>query len=132
MPALLLLVDRAVDRSVTEPAPRRRLWLWGLLLGSTAILGSRVVWAFDDVWTNPLVWFVSNAYVWVSLALLIGLPVAATGVPVAITPETVRPAAPSAAEPVPNGSAPDFDVAVASLLRDERVAVGDGGVRPPG
>jgi alpha-1,2-mannosyltransferase len=93
LPALLVLLDRVVAVSRTRPAGdaprlsgRRRRWLWGLLIGSYVILGSRVVWAFDDTWTNPLVWFVSNAYVWVSLALLIGLPIAKAPTAVAQQP----------------------------------------------
>lgn len=88
MPALLMLFDRALAASSArrhggwradsdEPVVAARpAWLWGLLIGSYLVLTSRVVWAFDDTWTNPLVWFVSNAYVWVSLALLFALPIA--------------------------------------------------------
>jgi alpha-1,2-mannosyltransferase len=97
MPALLLLVDRAFAAGHgAVSSPRRRAWLWGLLIGSYVVFGSRIVWAFDDTWTNPLVWFASNAYVWVSLLLLVGLPVATA--PVAVAPP--RPVGtPTATEP---------------------------------
>jgi alpha-1,2-mannosyltransferase len=126
MPALLLLLDRVLDRSASAAAPRRRAWLWSLLLVCFVVFSSRVVWAFDDAWTNPLVWFASNAYVWVSLALLFGVPVATVPVSVAAGPQPVRPATPGAAQPVPAvaGHAPDLDHAMVSLLRDERVSIG--------
>jgi alpha-1,2-mannosyltransferase len=101
LPALLVLLDRAVaspGRGDAGPAGSRRMWWVRILLfASYVVLGSRVVWAFDDTWTNPLVWFVSNAYVWVSLALLFALPIAAA--PAA--PARPRPGpTPTAAEPV--------------------------------
>ncbi|MBX6749644.1 MAG: DUF2029 domain-containing protein [Micromonosporaceae bacterium] len=112
MPALLVLLDRAVTASPArggeDAAGARRMWVRGLLIASYVVLGSRVVWAFDDTWTNPLVWFVSNAYVWVSLALLLALPIAtAPAAPVEQRP--VR--TPTAAEPVrrPDPVAADTD-----------------------
>ena len=123
LPALLVLLDRALpalDRQPGATLPtgtRRRRWLWGLLVGAYLILGSRVIWAFDDTWTNPLVWFVSNAYVWVSLALLIGLPIAKA--PVAAAPQ--QPVqTPTAAAPVIVPDAPpvpDPDEVVAAGVR---------------
>ncbi len=121
LPALLLLVDRALT---TPGRSRRRTWLWGLLIGSYVVLGSRVVWAFDDTWTNPLVWFASNAYVWVSLALLIGLPLAKA--PVALAPATPALAPTGGASqvrPEPE-TQPDFEGAMASLLQEELAARG--------
>jgi alpha-1,2-mannosyltransferase len=108
LPALLVLLDRALavtDRRLDEAeraGVRQRAWLWGLLGVSYFVLGSRVVWAFDDTWTNPLVWFVSNAYVWVSLALLIALPIALAPAAVA-RPKPVP--TPVAVEPVPGPDA---------------------------
>jgi alpha-1,2-mannosyltransferase len=131
LPAMLVLLDRVVAMSQHRPdrdgqrlSSRRRTWLWGLLIGSYVILGSRVVWAFDDTWTNPLVWFVSNAYVWVSLALLIGLPIAKAPAPVAQQPPdrvwtVAAPTGGPVAEPsiILDGVAP-------GRRREEPVAVG--------
>jgi alpha-1,2-mannosyltransferase len=133
MPAMLLLVDRAIAAARPVDAAdmtstRRRTWLWGLLIGSYLVMGSRVVWAFDDTWTNPLVWFASNAYVWVSLALLIGLPVASA--PATVAPDrperTPMGAEPAAVEPPTRGPravepAPELAGAVAGHGRDEHV-----------
>ncbi len=102
MPALLLLVDRVLDRPVGAPKTRRRVWLWSLLLGSFVILGSRVIWAFDVPWhvgVNLGTWFAANAYVWVSIVLLVGVPLAPAP---AAAPRTPQPAAvPGVAEPAP-------------------------------
>ena len=70
-PAILLLLDRAV--AATSVRGRRRLW--GFTIFSYVLLSSRLVWTFADRWGNPLTWLGSNAYVWISLALLIGLPI---------------------------------------------------------
>jgi alpha-1,2-mannosyltransferase len=126
LPALLVLFDRVLTMSQDRPrgqsvqdppdrdglrlTRRRRAWLWGLLIGSYVILGSRVVWAFDDTWTNPLVWFVSNAYVWASLALLIGLPVEKAPTPVAPQPP----------DRAWSGAAPTTGV-----VREPGIAIGD-------
>jgi alpha-1,2-mannosyltransferase len=71
MPAILLLLDRAV--ATTDP--RRRKRLWGFTIFSYLLLCSRLVWTFADRWGSPLTWLASNAYVWISLALLIALPI---------------------------------------------------------
>jgi len=73
MPAILLLLDRAV--ATTDP--RRRKRLWGFLIFSYVLLCSRLVWTFADRWGSPLTWLASNAYVWISLALLIAVPIRA-------------------------------------------------------
>jgi alpha-1,2-mannosyltransferase len=99
--------------------------MWALLIVSYVVLGSRVIWAYDGRnYNDPLIWFASNAYVWVSIALLLGLPVAKAPVPVAAIPTTVPPAAPGVAEPVPAGPVSELDDAMASLLDEERVSVG--------
>ena len=132
MPALLVLLDRALDRSEAAASRRRRGWLWTLLIVSYVVLGSRVVWAFDGQgWEGLTSWFASNAYVWVSIALLIGLPAASTPVPAGTTPATAPPGAPSISAPVSVGSPSSLDHAMASLLHEERVGAGEG-VRPPG
>jgi alpha-1,2-mannosyltransferase len=130
MPALLLLVDRAFATAwpgvgAAVPSTRRRAWIWGLLIGSYVVLGSRIVWAFNGTWTNPLVWFGSNAYTWVSLLLLIGLPVAAA--PVAVAPQTPA-RTPTAAEP----TSPPEPVAPVAPAHAARPAVAAGVSRGAG
>jgi alpha-1,2-mannosyltransferase len=95
LPAVLLLFDRAV--AATDRRQRRRLA--GFLVFTYLLLCSRLVWTFADWWNNPLLWFMSNAYVWISLALLIWLPIK-TSVPV--TPREL--AAPAKAQAVPVGA----------------------------
>ncbi len=117
IPAVLLLLDRAVAATSRE----QRRWLWGLTLFSYGVLSSRLVWVFHEIWaTNPVLWFFSNFYVWISLVLLIGLPIT--------TPDAV------AVEPkVETTDSGDFDRAVAGLLQSERAPVGiaaPGSVRP--
>jgi alpha-1,2-mannosyltransferase len=48
---------------------------WWLGVGGYLVLCSRLVWAFDDAFAGPVPWLLSNAYVWVAVALLIWLPV---------------------------------------------------------
>ena len=108
IPAVLLLFDRAVAATGRE----QRRWLWGLTLFTYGVLSSRLVWVFHEIWsTNPVLWFFSNFYVWISLVLLIGLPIA--------TPES------AAVEPkADTADSGDFDRAVAGLLQSERASVG--------
>ena len=105
-----------LDRAVSEPSRDRRRMLWGLTLFSYALLSSRLVWYFHEIWAeSPIYWFFSNAYVWISLALLIGLPIAVPRGP--------------AAKPEPRTTDPatgDFDRAVAGLLRRESAPVVSG------
>jgi alpha-1,2-mannosyltransferase len=70
-PALVLLGLRGLEEART----RRRAALLGLAGASYLILCSRLVWALDDRFGAPLPWFLSNAYVWVCVALLVWLPV---------------------------------------------------------
>ncbi|MEU8389721.1 glycosyltransferase 87 family protein [Micromonospora sp. NPDC048843] len=71
LPALILLVDNAM----AAPAGRRRQVL---LLAATigyALLISRTVWLWEKDFTGVDGFLGSNAYVWVSLALLAFLPI---------------------------------------------------------
>jgi alpha-1,2-mannosyltransferase len=133
LPALLVLLDRvlALPRVRAEgedgrSRDRRRSWLWALLVVSYVILGSRVIWAFqDDTWGNPVAWFISNAYLWVSLALLIGLPLAKAPEPVALqSPEPVLTAAAPTSGPAVKPSI-IVDGALAGRRREAPVPVGD-------
>jgi alpha-1,2-mannosyltransferase len=67
LPALILLVDRAV-------AGRRRALL-GLAAAAYVVLCSRLVWAWRVDFGGLDGFVFSNAYVWISVALLVGLPV---------------------------------------------------------
>jgi alpha-1,2-mannosyltransferase len=70
-PALLLLLDNALAAS----DPRRRRNLLIFMIFSYVLLCSRLVWGFHEKWDNPPGWFLSNAYVWISIALLVALPI---------------------------------------------------------
>jgi len=71
IPAFVLLVDAAVR------APRgsvRRRVLFGLAIVGYAVLCSRLVWAFRVDFGGVDGFLFSNAYLWIALALLVGLP----------------------------------------------------------
>lgn len=72
-PALVLLIDRAAAATTT----RRRAGLLAFFGAGYVLLCSRLVWDFSDAYDTPIGWLLSNAYVWASLALLVGLPVRA-------------------------------------------------------
>jgi len=70
-PAIVLLLDNAL--AARDPVRRRRLLRF--LIFAYVLLCSRLVWYFPGNWGNPFVWFMSNSYVWISIALLVGLPI---------------------------------------------------------
>ncbi|HEX7745277.1 MAG TPA: glycosyltransferase 87 family protein [Micromonosporaceae bacterium] len=72
MPALVLLVDNAV---AAPAGSRRRRRLLGFAIFAYGLLISRLVWVWEHDFTGVLGFVGSNAYVWVSLALLLLLPV---------------------------------------------------------
>ncbi|SBT53394.1 glycosyltransferase family 87 protein [Micromonospora auratinigra] len=72
LPALTLLVDNAM--AAPARSARRRLLLAAALLGY-ALLCSRIVWAWEKDFTGVGGFLGSNTYVWISLALLLGLPI---------------------------------------------------------
>ncbi|GAA1759569.1 glycosyltransferase 87 family protein [Luedemannella helvata] len=90
-PALVLLIDRAAAATTT----RRRAGLLAFFGAVYVLLCSRLVWEFSDAYDTPVGWLLSNAYVWASLALLVGLPVRATAERVAdievLEPVVARP-----------------------------------------
>jgi alpha-1,2-mannosyltransferase len=104
-PAMLLLLDHAVSAT----SAKRRRWLWGFLIFTYLLLCSRLVWTFADRWGTPVTWFLSNSYVWISLALLIALPL------------RMRPVSPGEPETGVRGGAEDLDEAMARLTRRESV-----------
>jgi alpha-1,2-mannosyltransferase len=75
-PALILLIDRAASAPARS---RRRRWLLGLATVSYAVLISRVIWLWQDGGGGVLGILGGNAYVWVSLALLVLLPIRSAG-----------------------------------------------------
>ncbi|NES12780.1 MULTISPECIES: glycosyltransferase 87 family protein [Micromonospora] len=72
LPALILLVDNGM--AAPARGGRRRLLLAAALVGY-AVLISRIVWAWEEDFTGVSGFLGSNAYVWISLALLLGLPI---------------------------------------------------------
>ncbi|NUT31865.1 MAG: DUF2029 domain-containing protein [Hamadaea sp.] len=70
IPALLLLVDKGVA------ATGRDRWRpWGLAAACYAILCSKLVWPFDNHFDTPWGYLASNAYVLISLVLLVATPI---------------------------------------------------------
>jgi alpha-1,2-mannosyltransferase len=78
IPAFVLLVDRALIA-----AGRRRWVLLGVAVAGYALLCSRLVWAFRVNFHGIEGFVFSNAYLWVSLALLVGLLTRAPSAPAA-------------------------------------------------
>ncbi|MEU8182023.1 glycosyltransferase 87 family protein [Micromonospora sp. NPDC049044] len=79
VPAVVLLADAALRADRPDQA-RRRWWLAGLALGITAVTVYGVVtfqkWGAGPIRThNPVDFVVQNAYVLISLLLLVALPV---------------------------------------------------------
>jgi alpha-1,2-mannosyltransferase len=112
-PALLLLLDNALAAS----DPRRRRNLLRFLIFSYVLLCSRLVWAFHEEWDNPLGWFLSNAYVWISIALLVALPIRPRRVPK------------SPADPSGGASMRELDREFAGLLNGDLAPAGVKGVK---
>lgn len=72
LPAIVLLVDNAMR----APARSRRRWVLLAFFGAVyALLCSRLVWHWESGSAGVIGFVGSNAYVWASLALLVGLPV---------------------------------------------------------
>ncbi|MFU8871275.1 glycosyltransferase family 87 protein [Micromonospora sp. SL4-19] len=72
LPALILLVDNGM--AANARSRRRRVHLAAATIGY-AFLISRIVWAFDENFGGVTGFLGSNMYVWISLALLLGLPI---------------------------------------------------------
>ncbi|MFC0028287.1 glycosyltransferase family 87 protein [Micromonospora chaiyaphumensis] len=72
LPGLILLVDNGM--AAPARSRRRRLLLAAALIGY-AFLISRIVWAWEKDFTGVDGFLGSNTYVWISLALLLALPV---------------------------------------------------------
>ncbi|MEV4629207.1 glycosyltransferase 87 family protein [Micromonospora sp. NPDC049523] len=74
IPALVLLVDHAYG---APAGSRRRRWLLAFAIVAYAVLCSRLVWTWEHDFTGVDGFLGSNAYVWISIALLVGLPLRA-------------------------------------------------------
>ncbi|MFE9693199.1 glycosyltransferase 87 family protein [Micromonospora sp. NPDC005806] len=72
LPALILLVDNGM--AAPARSRRRRLPMAAALVGY-AFLVSRIVWAWEKDFTGVGGFLGSNTYVWISLALLLALPI---------------------------------------------------------
>lgn len=72
LPALILLVDHAY-RAPAGSSRRRRLL--GFAIVAYLVLISRLVWIWERDFSGVIGFLGSNAYVWISLALLVLLPI---------------------------------------------------------
>ncbi|MGB2571338.1 glycosyltransferase family 87 protein [Micromonospora citrea] len=72
IPGLILLVDNAV--AAPAGSPRRRA-LAGFAVVAYGLLCSRIVWGWEKDFTGLDGFLGSNTYVWISLALLVLLPI---------------------------------------------------------
>ena len=72
LPGLILLVDNGM--AAPARSRRRRLLLAAAVIGY-ALLCSRIVWSWEKDFTGVDGFLGSNTYVWISLALLLGLPI---------------------------------------------------------
>ncbi|WP_431934826.1 glycosyltransferase family 87 protein [Micromonospora sp. RP3T] len=78
LPGLILLVDNGM--AAPARSRRRRLLLAAALIGY-ALLCSRIVWSWEKDFTGVDGFLGSNTYVWISLALLLALPIRRWAVP---------------------------------------------------
>ncbi|TDC82293.1 DUF2029 domain-containing protein [Micromonospora sp. KC606] len=79
LPALILLVDHAV---AAPPRSVRRRVLAAFAAVGYGLLTSRIVWAWEKDFTGVDGFLGGNTYVWISLALLVLLPIRTWAVPV--------------------------------------------------
>jgi len=119
LPGLILLVDRGLMKGLPR---RRQRWLLGLAAVTYAVMCSRLVWAFNGGFDTFPGWVGSNAYVWLSLVLLVAIPVSGSTAPAPV-PRTGRPV-----ESAPDLADLDRELASVSTARvpaqEERRLVG--------
>jgi alpha-1,2-mannosyltransferase len=70
-PAVLLLLDHALAAKTRT----RRYWLLAFMISAYILLCSRLVWAYSDDFGGPVTWPLASSYVWMSLVLLVLLPI---------------------------------------------------------
>jgi alpha-1,2-mannosyltransferase len=75
IPALVLLVDHAFQ---APAGSRRRRRLLVFAIFAYGVLISRLVWLWEYDFTGVTGFIGSNFYVWISIALLVGLPIGGT------------------------------------------------------
>jgi alpha-1,2-mannosyltransferase len=88
LPAIILLVDNGL---APQASRRRRYWLLGLAIVTYGVMCSRLVWAFNGKFETFGSWFGSNAYVWLTLLLLVALPLRTAAPPPIKVPRSSRP-----------------------------------------
>ena len=108
LPGLILLVDRGLAPGASK---RRRRWLLGLAAVTYAVMCSRLVWAFNGGFDTFPGWVGSNAYVWLSLIMLVAIPVSGSKEPAPV-PRTGRPV-----ESAPDLAELDRELATVSTAR---------------
>jgi alpha-1,2-mannosyltransferase len=114
-PAIVLLLDRAM--AAAQVGSRRRAWwLLGSMVVAYAVLSSRLVWSYNNAFGDPVGWLMSNSYVWVSIALLVWLPIRGSGV---VAPGAVASGAVASGAVVPGA----LDQELAGLLTPEATGV---------
>ncbi|SCG36188.1 glycosyltransferase family 87 protein [Micromonospora inositola] len=133
IPGLILLVDNAM--AAPARGRRRRVLLAAAIIGYGFLI-SRIVWAWEKDFTGVDGFLGSNTYVWISLALLLGLPIRRWAVPADGGPAREPGPAGSVGERGPAGSAvepggvPQLDQADGFAAAGERHRVD--GLRPVG
>ncbi|TDB71934.1 glycosyltransferase family 87 protein [Micromonospora sp. KC723] len=113
LPALILLVDNAV---AAPPRSVRRRALVAFAAVGYGLLTSRIVWAWEKDFTGVDGFLGGNTYVWISLALLVLLPIRTWALP-------VRDAGPTRV--APGGSAADPAGVPQLVERDGGTPAGD-------
>lgn len=90
LPALILLVDHAYR---APAGSRRRRRLLGFAIVAYLVLISRLVWVWERDFSGVIGFLGSNAYVWISAALLAALPIRrpSTAPPAPVPRERVGP-----------------------------------------
>ncbi|MDZ5442653.1 glycosyltransferase family 87 protein [Micromonospora sp. 4G57] len=124
IPGLILLVDNAM--AAPGRGRRRRVLLAAAIIGYGFLI-SRIVWAWEKDFTGVDGFLGSNTYVWISLALLLGLPIRRWATPTHGGPRREPGPAGSLAEP---GGIPQLDKTDGVTSAGERHRVG--GFQPVG
>jgi alpha-1,2-mannosyltransferase len=103
LPALILLVDNAM---AAPAGSRRRRALLGFAIVGYGLLISRIVWVWERDFTGVDGFLGSNTYVWISVALLVLLPIRRWATPPG-DPSTGRPGSAVETAGVPQLDQPD-------------------------
>ncbi|MBB5828047.1 glycosyltransferase family 87 protein [Micromonospora carbonacea] len=101
LPGLILLVDNGT--AAPARSRRRRVLLAAAIIGY-ALLCSRIVWAWEKDFTGVDGFLGSNTYVWISLALLLFLPVRRPADQPSSSPAYLSSTSPSGGAPPASGT----------------------------